>query len=151
MGVAANRADFQKYVESLAKGMERPHLKDPTLDTFVKEMYRENSEIGSGSTADGLRFEIETGAKVGGLEHMKKVQDSIAYFKRQMKNPNISQHDYNVLKNLLIDLEDSLVTKPLTKQKAITKLEKYLRDFPNGNAGTRASAIQRLAELKGTP
>ena len=151
MGVASNRADFQKYVESLAKGMERPHLKDPALDIRVEKMYRGDAEIGSGSTADALRFEIETGAKVGGVEHLKKVKDYIAYFKRQIKKPDISQHDYNVLKNLLIDLEDSLVTKPLTKQQSITKLEKYLRDFPNGNAGTRTSAIQRLAELKRDP
>lgn len=41
----------------------------------MDDLYRENAKIGSGSTADAVRYELQTGGKVGGKTHSQKAED----------------------------------------------------------------------------
>jgi hypothetical protein len=161
LGEAANRAKFQNYVDELAIGMGKPiNIREPELARTINKMYRENADIGSGSTADALRFEIETGVRVGGVEHLQKVNDNINKLERWINkfetefmkdSGKVSQHDYYVAKHLLVDLKQSLTTKMLPRDEVIAKLQKYLQAHPNGQPITRLSVQQRLQELMKLP
>lgn len=153
MPEAQSRAEHQRYLNSRIYGMEKPEgVSEASLRTRIDEMYRVDSEIGSGSTADALRFERETGIGVGGADHRQKAQDTLRFLNTWLRThrnegSGASSQDYQVAQNLVRDLEHALSTPPLPRDEAVNRLVQYLNDFPNGNAQTRAAAIQRLAEL----
>ncbi len=151
-----SRAEYERYLNSRVYGMEKPEgVVNTELKGVIDRMYRTNSEIGSGSTADALRFELETGVPVGGVkDHLQKAEENLAKLKAFVSNPKhsqdnkiVSSQDYQVALNLIKDLEHALTTPPLPREEVINRLVQYLNDFPNGNPNTRADAIKRLAEL----
>ncbi len=78
----------------------------------MENLYRDGAEIGTGSTADAVRYEIQTGEPVGGVFHTQKAQDySIALQKWLDANPNASFGDRSAAQNVLRDLQNALKGK----------------------------------------
>ncbi len=54
-----NRAEYEKYVDSLRASMEKPNVQDENLSNIIDDLYRPNAKVGSGSTADAVRCNNE--------------------------------------------------------------------------------------------
>ncbi len=70
---------------------------------LINELYRNDSKIGDGGTADALRYELKTGKLVGGKSHKIKAQQRVKQINNILKrNPNHPD------KELLIKLRENL-------------------------------------------
>ena len=64
---------------------------------------------GTGSTADAVRYELKTGNKVGGKNHLQKAQDSIKALEKWIKNnPNANKSDIDTAQKYIKDLNNAL-------------------------------------------
>ncbi len=107
-----NRAEYEKYVDSLRASMEKPNVQDENLSNIIDDLYRPNAKIGSGSTADAVRYEIATGEKVGGRGHIEKAETySKALQDWLNKNPQASTSDKAAAENVLKDMQNALKGK----------------------------------------
>lgn len=106
---ARNRASFEKYKDALRTSMQKPHVSDNELSELVDWLYRPNASIGSGSTADAIRFELSTGKAVGGAFHGQKAQDGIVALQRWLsKNPTAPSGDRAAAENIIRDMMNAL-------------------------------------------
>ncbi|WP_235896133.1 type IV secretion protein Rhs [Yersinia alsatica] len=81
-------------MDSLHASMEKPNVKNENLKNIIDDLYRPNTNVGSGSTADAVRYELATGKKVGGRGHVEKAQTySKALQDWLNKNPQASSSD----------------------------------------------------------
>ncbi|MFI4937898.1 MAG: ankyrin repeat domain-containing protein [Candidatus Berkiellales bacterium] len=104
-----NRIQHEALKTEYKQKMLEPHVKDPKLAKIVKQLYRERASVGSGSTADGARYDIATRKNIKGQNHVQKTADSISFLKRWLKkNPTASTNDRAVAQNLLDDMKDAL-------------------------------------------
>ncbi len=107
-----NRAEYEKYVDSLRASMEKPNVQDENLGNIIDDLYRPNAKIGSGSTADAVRYEIATGEKVGGRGHVEKAETySKALQDWLNKNPQASTSNKAAAENVLKDMQNALKGK----------------------------------------
>ena len=67
---AVNVVNYIKYKNELLSNMGRVSVKDKNLQNIIDFMYRPNAKIGSGSTADAVRYELKTGENVAGKNHI---------------------------------------------------------------------------------
>ncbi len=107
---AANRATYNQLISELRSSMERPFVDDPTLDGWFREMWRPNAQIGNGSTAAAVRYELANpGASVGGRTHIQKAEGYVIALKRWLRtNPTASIRDRAAAENVLADLVSAL-------------------------------------------
>ncbi|GAB6852974.1 hypothetical protein JCM10599A_67780 [Paraburkholderia kururiensis] len=92
--------------------MSKPIVTDTKLSGLMDDLYRDGAKIGTGSTADAVRYETETGNPVGGVFHTQKAQDySVALQKWLDSNPNASFSDRSAAQNVLRDLQNALKGK----------------------------------------
>lgn len=106
---AANSAIHEAYKNALRRQMQKPFVSDPKLKKVIDNLYRENAKIGSGSTADAIRYETQTGLKVGGRSHTQKGEDAVRFLEDWLKkNPDAKQGDVAAAENVLLDLKDAL-------------------------------------------
>jgi len=102
------------YKDIVRAQMERPNTSgsDPQLEEVLDSNYRANAEIGSGSTADAVRYETATGEQVKGRDHRQKAENTVDYLKgwlnKNENNPNVPEVDKAAARNVLKDLENSL-------------------------------------------
>lgn len=86
----------------------RPVVQDGKLAGFLKNLYRQASDkggVGSGSTADALRYERMTGQMVGGRSHLQKVKDSIGGLENWLaSNRSAAAGDIKAVNRVLDDL-----------------------------------------------
>ncbi|MFS8125485.1 hypothetical protein QD336_23930 [Rhizobium sp. BR 250] len=83
--------------------MQKPHVSDNELSELVDWLYRPNASIGSGSTADAIRFELSTGKAVGGAFHGQKAQDGIVALQRWLsKNPTAPSGGRAAAENIIL-------------------------------------------------
>jgi filamentous hemagglutinin len=76
---------------------------------MMDDLYRDGAQIGSGSTADAVRYENATGQPVGGVFHSEKASNYIAGLQRWLNNnPNASATDIAAARNVLRDLANAL-------------------------------------------
>ena len=81
-------------------------------DSLMDVLYRDGAKIGTGSTADAVRYESDTGSNVGGVFHTQKAENySIALQNWLNTNPNASFGDRSAAQNVLRDLKNSLSGK----------------------------------------
>jgi hypothetical protein len=105
----ADRLQHEEYLRSLRQQMGRPHIEDSELNNFVGELYRPGASIGSGSTADAIRHERNTGQLVKGKEHTEKGMNAIRYLEKWLKkNPTARPGDRAAAENILRDLKNAL-------------------------------------------
>ena len=104
-----NVAIHNEYKVKLRRNMQKPYVENADLKELVNWLYRPNAKVGSGSTAEALRFERATGKKVGGKTHNKKVPDAIRNLEKWIKNnPKSCSGDRAAADNILADLRNSL-------------------------------------------
>jgi hypothetical protein len=102
----------EKNKVELRRNMSKPHVEDTNLKDIMEELYRPNAKIGSGSTASALREEIKHGIKVGGKEHLQKIQDRSKNLEKWIKNnPTAKPSDRAAAENVLKDMKDALQSK----------------------------------------
>ena len=68
---AADRAAYERYLETLRETMAKPVVKDPELAKIIEKLYRDHPEVGSGSTAAAIRNELATGMATKGTRHLQ--------------------------------------------------------------------------------
>ncbi|EHJ4958985.1 type IV secretion protein Rhs [Escherichia coli] len=89
--------------------MGKPDVTDSNLKNIIDDLYRPNAKVGSGSTADAVRYELATGEKVGGRGHVLKAQDYTRALQDWLdKNPTASPGDRAAAENVLQDLQNAL-------------------------------------------
>jgi filamentous hemagglutinin len=76
-----NRAQHEEYVDSLRASMEKPDIKDENLKNLINDLYRPNAKVGSGSTADAVRYELATGERLEGEAILKKLKHILKHFR----------------------------------------------------------------------
>lgn len=78
----------------------------------MDDLYRDGAKIGTGSTADAVRYENQTGSAVGGVYHSQKAQDYSTALQRWLDgNPGASFSDRSAAQNVLKDLQNALKGK----------------------------------------
>ena len=108
-----NRTLHESYKVDLRQNMQRPTVKDQQLQRFIDKLYRPDAKVGSGSTADAVRYEMETGQPVGGSWHTQKAQDALPKLQRWLQqNPTASAGDRAAIENIIYDLHDALNITP---------------------------------------
>lgn len=104
-----NVVNYEKYKDILISKMEKPIVADDKLQDIINELYRDNAKIGSGSTADAVRYEMNTGFNVGGKTHTQKANNYSSFILKWLeKNPNASASDRAVAENILRDMQNAL-------------------------------------------
>lgn len=86
--------------------------KDTKLINAINQLYRPNSFIGDGGTADVIRFEKATGLGLGrqGNTHIQKGREMLKYIKEKiLKNTDLSETDRRLAIQLATSLEKALL------------------------------------------
>jgi filamentous hemagglutinin len=68
--------------------------------------------VGTGTTADAVRNELDTGQPTGGLFHSQKATEYSNALNKLLKTGNLDAHDQIVARSLVQDLKNSLQGKP---------------------------------------
>lgn len=106
---ARNRTMHETYKAELRQNMEKPPVTDPKLQRLVNDLYKPNAKIGSGSTADAIRSELQTGNPVGGRFHSQKGEMYRNALNNWIEsNPAARPNDVAVAENLVKDLNDAM-------------------------------------------
>jgi filamentous hemagglutinin len=85
--------------------MGKPKVADPQLRSYMDKLYREGARVGSGSTADAVRFEAVTGRPVGGAWHGQKAKNMAGALGNWVKNnPGAAAADRAAAENVMLDL-----------------------------------------------
>ena len=78
------------------------------LRNLIKQMYRSNARIGSGSTADAIRHELATSQLLSPKGHFIKGQEMRTALGRLLKSGNLGAGDQQIARQLLGDLQRAL-------------------------------------------
>ncbi|CAD7289842.1 hypothetical protein LMG7974_01927 [Campylobacter majalis] len=106
---AVNVASYEKYKKDLISKMGKVQVKDVKLQKIINTMYREGAKIGSGSTADAVRYELKTGQKVGNKLHIQKAIDNINALNKWLKNnPRANKSDIDTAQKYIKDLTNAI-------------------------------------------
>lgn len=104
-----NPVRYEQYKVGLRREMARPSVSDEKLNSILDKVYRENAQIGSGSTAAAIRHEAETGMKVKDAFHTQKGQEMATKLERWLRNnPTASASDRAAAENVIKDTLESL-------------------------------------------
>lgn len=88
--------------DGLLKSVNDPKLKN------INDLYRPGAQIGSGSTADALRYELQTGNIVGGRSHLEKAMNYSKGLQKLLSKGTLNETDKNIAQTLLDDLINAL-------------------------------------------
>lgn len=106
---AANVARHQKYTDALRRAMGKPATKDPQLTRIMNKNWRDNAQVGNGSTAAAVRHELATGQPVGGVYHAQKARETIRSLERWLEaHPTATPGDRAAAENVIRDLRNAL-------------------------------------------
>ena len=93
-----------------------PQVGSTKLQNIVNDLYKGTmnpGRVGTGTTADALRYELSTGQRVFGKSHLRTAQSSLRGLENWLKaNPNAPNHDRLVDRSLADDLLDALGRTP---------------------------------------
>ena len=78
------------------------------LRNIINDLYRPNAKVGSGSTADAIRFELSSGENVGGKSHMQKGIEYRNALRKLLNSGTLNEKDYAITKQILTDLQSAL-------------------------------------------
>jgi hypothetical protein len=106
---AANSATGVNLADSLAAQMAKPQVSNTQLANMMDDLYRDGAKVGSGSTADAVRYENQTGLPVGGVFHSEKASNYATGLQRWIENnPSAPASDISAAQNVLRDLLNAL-------------------------------------------
>lgn len=110
-GLLAGVIKSGKYINTITR-VEKPIVSDRKLSNLINDLYKganTSNPIGTGSTADAIRYEAKTGLPVGGKYHTQKGREyKTALEKWLMKNPEAAQEDRHAAQAVLDDLSDAI-------------------------------------------
>jgi RHS repeat-associated protein len=86
------------------------YVKNAKLRNFLAMFNRTGTGIGTGSTADAIRHEIQTGSAVGGKVHFQKGMEMRQGLLNLIRSGKLDASDQAVAKQMLIDIQDALST-----------------------------------------
>jgi hypothetical protein len=86
----------------------KPSVSNERLRKAVDELYRPGAKIGSGSTADAIRYELKSGRKIGGRSHIIKGRERLRQLERILTQENLSADDSATARTLAEDLRRAL-------------------------------------------
>lgn len=96
--------------------LKTPSVGSTKLQNIVDDLYKGTTDpgrVGTGATADALRYEFSTGQRVFGKSHLQKAQDSLRGLENWLKaNPSAPYQDRLVTRSLADDLLDALGQAP---------------------------------------
>jgi RHS repeat-associated protein len=96
-------------VEQFSTGITKPTVTDPDLQNLVNDLYKPGAQVGTGSTADAIRWTLQTGQLVGGTDHQAKgLQYISALVNWLAAHPDASEGDKEVAQMIANDLLDAL-------------------------------------------
>ena len=84
-------------------------VKNQKLRNILRDFNRTGQGIGTGSTADAIRHELQTGSSVGGKLHYTKGMEQFRGLLKLWRDPNLDPADRAVVRDLLSALEKALV------------------------------------------
>jgi len=90
-----------------------PEIDDPKLWRILDRAYRaaHDDSVGDGSTADAVRYEIATGLRVAGREHVLKAQELIRALQKRIDNGRLTERDQETAEWARDHLDDALNTR----------------------------------------
>jgi len=113
----ASRAAKATETATAAKLAEEAILRTPRvasqkLQNIVNDLYKGTTNpgrVGTGTTADAIRYELRTGERVFGRSHIQKGEDYLRALEKWLsENPTAPYHDRLVARSLADDLLDAL-------------------------------------------
>ncbi len=111
-GGRATASSATRLADYLASRMTRPVVTDARLEALINDLYRPGAKVGTGSTADAVRQELQTGNAVGGVFHSQKAQDYSLALQRWLEtSPAASFSDRSAAQNVLNDMQNALKGK----------------------------------------
>lgn len=80
----------------------------PKLRNIIEALYRPGATVGTGSTADVIRYELETGVLLSPKGHFLKGIERRTALQRLYRDPSLGASDRQIVKELLTDLQNAL-------------------------------------------
>lgn len=110
-----SNAALQIYKQTNAAGrVLMEGVKHRNVLTLIRDNYKAGAKVGSGSTADAVRYELEkVGERVGGKLHSIKANEMISRINNIFKKygSELNTQEKNVLNTISSDLKDALNIK----------------------------------------
>jgi len=89
----------------------KPGAQNPSLQDIIDELYRPGAKVGSGSTADAIRHELQTGELLSPAGHALKGQERLRQLEKLLATDELNEVDRETAKDLAGDLRDALATE----------------------------------------
>ena len=83
---------------------------NPKLRGIIDVMYRATARIGSGSTADAIRYERTTGQMLSQAGHSIKGRETIRALESLIRSGKLNPAETNIAKFIINDLKSALAT-----------------------------------------
>jgi hypothetical protein len=83
-------------------------VSNPRLRQVVTQLFRRNAQVGSGSAMDAFRFEQRTGILLSPSGHGLKLFERRTQLQRLRRDLSLLPADRQVVKALLIDIQNAL-------------------------------------------
>ena len=103
---------YESAGEAKLLGRARDNLlastKDEKLKTIVDKLYREYAVVGSGSTADAVRYELRTGELLSPSGHSMKAQQNIVALTKRINSGELNSFDRSTAEHIIRDLLQAL-------------------------------------------
>lgn len=103
-------AEYQSWIGDNRRESLLSRAANLQLRNAIHQLYRKNSFIGDGGTADVIRFEKATRITLGrsGRTHEQKGRDMLRYLERIIHEEDLSLDDQRLANRLISDLRDAL-------------------------------------------
>jgi hypothetical protein len=93
-----------------------PRVGSSKLQNIINDLYKGTTNpgrVGTGTTADAVRYELETGKQVFSRSHIQKAEDYLRGLNNWLKaNPEADYYDRLVARSIADDLRDALGRTP---------------------------------------
>ena len=83
-------------------------VSNPRLRNIITQLFRRNARVGSGSAMDAFRFEQRTGILLSPSGHGLKLFERRSQLQRLRRELSLFSADRQVVKELLIDIQNAL-------------------------------------------
>lgn len=95
---------------SISSATAGPLVTDPDAQRLVNWLFQEADRL-PGGTAGAVRYELMNNDTVGGVSHIQKAEDAIAWAQRLLKSGNLSFNDQLKVRAMIQELVNALATK----------------------------------------
>jgi filamentous hemagglutinin len=84
------------------------NVTNPRLRNLINQMYRPGAQAGTGSTADAIRYEAQTGIMMSRTGHFQKGLEMRTALTRVLREESLSAAERQAVRSVLIDLQKAL-------------------------------------------